>query len=422
MSLRGADLWRLSRALRLAIVLALLLVSLRGGGWAHERSVSYSEIDWRDPEARIRARVTRLDLSRLPLDPFADGPEDPIATYVVDRLRLTRNGQPCARKGLPRRLSSPEGWAVLEWDVVCADKGPPTFSSQLFADVAPSHLHFARLRVPGDRSHERVLSDHERSWQLPGTGDPDRHSAQASETGAAGTSLLGYLLLGIGHILSGWDHLAFLAALLLLARSLTEIATLVTAFTAAHSITLALAALGLLAVNARAVEALIGFSIALVAAENAWLIGERPGRVPGVAALLIGAATLLAAFGWGTLSPLALAGLGLFSLCHFALLDRTEHPGRLRAAVAFGFGLVHGFGFAGVLGEMDLPRSRLVPALLGFNLGVEVGQLGVVLVLWPLLRLLAQLRGGRPGRVVAELGSAAICGLGLYWFVTRTYG
>jgi hypothetical protein len=71
---------------------------------------------------------------------------------------------------------------------------------------------------------------------------------------------------------------------------------------------------------------------------------------------------------------------------------------------------------------MDLPRSRLVPALLGFNLGVEAGQLAVVALVWPLLGFLARVKGGRPRVAVAELGSAAICGLGLYWFVTRALG
>jgi len=93
----------------------------------------------------------------------------------------------------------------------------------------------------------------------------------------------------------------------------------------------------------------------------------------------------------------------------------------LRAAVAFAFGLVHGFGFAGVLGELELSLDRMVPALLGFNVGVEVGQLAVVAVVWPLLRGLARLGGGGVERAAAEAASAAVCGLGVYWFVTRSF-
>ena len=102
-------------------------------------------------------------------------------------------------------------------------------------------------------------------------------------------------------------------------------------------------------------------------------------------------------------------------------LDRAERAARLRVAIAFAFGLVHGFGFAGVLTEISLPTSRLAPALLGFNLGVEVGQLVLVAALWPVLRDLARLREGRPHRILAEVGSAALCGVGIFWFVTRAF-
>ena len=115
-------------------------------------------------------------------------------------------------------------------------------------------------------------------------------------------------------------------------------------------------------------------------------------------------------------------GLALFTFCHFGLLARAERPARLRTAVAFAFGLVHGFGFAGVLAEMELPSNRLVPALFGFNIGVEIGQLSVVALVWPALRLLARVRDTRWLQSIAEIGSAAICGLGLFWFLTRMFG
>src|SRR5262249_20393352 len=112
-------------------------------------------------------------------------------------------------------------------------------------------------------------------------------------------------------------------------------------------------------------------------------------------------------------------GIALFAGCHFALLARAERPARLRALAAFAFGLVHGLGFAGVLAGLDLPAARLLPALLGFNLGVELGQLGFVALLWPPLRLLARTRWAG---VAAEAGSAAVAGLGVFWFVSRAWG
>ena len=89
--------------------------------------------------------------------------------------------------------------------------------------------------------------------------------------------------------------------------------------------------------------------------------------------------------------------------------------------MAFAFGLVHGFGFAGVLAEMALPTGRLAPALFGFNVGVELGQLAVVAVVWPALAWLARHWVVWHARI-AEVGSAAVCGLGLFWFATRTFG
>jgi hypothetical protein len=228
--------------------------------------------------------------------------------------------------------------------------------------------------------------------------------------------------LGIEHILTGYDHLAFVLALLLLAGSLGQVAGLVTGFTVAHSITLALAVLGLLHPQAAAVEAVIGFSVALIAAENGWLLS---GRDPRIAATSLAGLLLLCALamaGFGVLSLVTLLGLTLFSLCHFQLLARTPHPTRVRTFLAFAFGLIHGFGFAGVLAEMSLPTARLLPALFGFNLGVEVGQLAVVAVAWPVLRLLARLSEGRWYLLTSQLASAGICGLGLFWLIRRTFG
>jgi hypothetical protein len=272
-------------------------------------------------------------------------------------------------------------------------------------------MHFARVEgVEGVL--ERLLIESEPRFALPGPDAP-------TQADAGGSGLGTYLELGIRHILTGWDHLAFVLALLLLATRISEVATLITAFTLAHSVTLGLAVLGLVQPEAAAVEALIGFSIALVAAENGWLLGGRGRVVPVVVCGGLVVLAGLALSGVGAVSTLTLLGLAIFSACHFALLDRVERPARLRAAVAFAFGLVHGFGFAGVLAEMSLPNDRLVPALFGFNAGVEVGQLGVVLLAWPLLRRLSRKAEGWH-RAVSEWGSAGVCGLGVFWFLSRT--
>ena len=182
-----------------------------------------------------------------------------------------------------------------------------------------------------------------------------------------------FLELGTNHILGGWDHLAFLVVLLVAARGIGSIVAVVTAFTAAHSITLGLAALDVVRLPGRLVELAIALSIAYVAAEN--LILKRPGA---------------------------------------------------RLGAAFGFGLVHGLGFAGFLGDALVFEPLKIAALFGFNVGVELGQLAVVVPLALLLRVLPGDRKSEdPERAWfaprwLRLGaSSVVVLLGLGWFVER---
>ncbi len=388
---------------RVALVAALLLAGQAG---AHGRSVSYSSWELDDSGARVILRLSQLELTRLPWGPQRGSWVDPgLAEYVTSRLVLYSGGEACVAEQPPRALATDVGRAAFEWRVACARAGPREIRSGFMLEPAPGHLHFARLRGVGGVTLERVLTSAEPVWRLEPRGSPAR-----------GHSFLGYVWLGIAHIGTGWDHLAFVLALILIARRVGEVATVVTGFTAAHSLTLALAVLGLVVPQPGAIEALIGLSIALVAAENGWLLSGRSRVVPLGAGLAIGASVLVAGLGIGSVGVLTLLGIALFCTCYFGLLERTERPARLRVALAFAFGLVHGFGFAGVLAELDLPTHRLAPALFGFNVGVELGQLAAVALLWPLLRALARFG------LVAETASAAVCGLGLFWFATRAYG
>ncbi|HEU4431341.1 MAG TPA: HupE/UreJ family protein, partial [Myxococcota bacterium] len=156
--------------------------------------------------------------------------------------------------------------------------------------------------------------------------------------------------------------------------------------------------------------------------ENGWLLGGRPRALPPAAALALAALAGAAALGAGAIPAVTYAGLALFAACYFALLTRSERPARLRFAVAFCFGLVHGFGFAGVLSEVALPQGRLLPALLGFNLGVELGQLAIVAAYFALTALASRFVLG-PTRIrIRDLANAVVCGLGVFWWISRGYG
>jgi hypothetical protein len=399
---------------RALFLLALGLLGAAAPAGAHTRSMSWSSWELDGREARVRFRIPQLELTRLPwgiVTPPRFAAE--LGRYLSDGLRLEAGGAPCPVVDGPRALASPQGRALLEWRVRCPADGELEIVSDLMREVAPSHLHFARLHEPDGGITERVLAGAERSWRLPGQGAP---AAEAS----AGSDVSRYVAIGVEHIATGYDHLVFLLGLLLLAAGAREVVTIVTGFTVAHSFTLALAALGRVEPESNAVQALVGLSIALVAAENGWLLAGRPRAVPIAAVAVLAGAALVAAAGVGAVPAATGFGLALFAACYFALVARAENPARLRFAIAFCFGLVHGFGFAGVLTEVQLPRERLLPALLGFNLGVELGQLAIVAALWPVLAALARLRGGWH-RAVLEAGTGVVCALGVYWWVSRAF-
>ena len=395
-----------------AAALLLTLLCLASVARAHERTVSFSTWELAGPRARISARLSSLDVSRLPWAANAGEALDAkLGAYLTERLTLRADGAACPVTRPPQRLPGADDRIAFAWEVTC----PSTTALQLRSDVlreeAPSHLHFARLRFASGPAFERVLSEAAPTWTLGDTATP----------APVGESLADFVVLGVEHILSGADHLVFLLGLLLLGGTLRDLVRIITGFTVAHSITLALAVFGLARPPSGAIEALIGLSIALVAAENLWLAGGRRRLarwgIPAVLLLLAVGAGL----GRGAVPALTLAGLALFAACYFGLLARVARPAPLRAAVAFVFGLVHGFGFAGVLLEAELPSDRLAKALFGFNLGVELGQLTCVLLLWPLLQ--AAFRADeRVQRPLVEYGSAAILAVGVFWFVSRSYG
>jgi hypothetical protein len=384
--------------------LLLLLLAWTGAAQAHNRGVSYSEWTLAAGGASVQARVSELELTRLQLDPVRTPDYAQRAGETLSQnLRLWSRAGACV-PGAVTVSASDDGWVTASWPLGCPSLQGLTIRSDLFLAVAPAHLHFARVARADGTVIERVLTYAEPALALD---DPP----------PAAASFMHYVQLGVEHILSGWDHLSFILALILLAASVREVALVATGFTVAHSITLAVAVLGWAQVRAPAVEALIGFSIALVAAENLWLRAGRERWVPlAFAALLL----VFALPGVANLPWLIPLGLAAFTLCYFALLRDAARPLRWRVAIAFLFGLVHGFGFAGVMTQMHLPAPRLAAGLLGFNTGVELGQLLVIAAVWPLLRLIDRLPAKRSH--ARDGVSAAICALGTFWFVTRAFG
>lgn len=218
--------------------------------------------------------------------------------------------------------------------------------------LGPGHVVLVKI-VDGTRVRQTVL-----------VAEAPRQELQLRDAPTPPSPLVRFARLGIEHIFLGYDHILFLIALIISGDRFLRLVQIATAFTIAHSVTLALAGLELVTLPPRLVEALIALTIVYVAAEN-------------------------------------------------LILKEVRH----RVALTFGFGLVHGFGFANVLGDLRLPREALVGSLLAFNIGVEIGQFVILLAVFPAVVLLLR----QPYRHrVTGLASAAILVCGLTWLLERT--
>lgn len=377
---------------------------------AHTRSEAHSV--WSFQEGHLSGTVTVLarEATRLP-EGSAITP-DQFAAY----LQGTITAEPCA-EARARALPSNAGHLRVELGFACPKEGPITLTIASFFEYMSSHAHYARIRMEGSFD-EHVVTLARQVIVLGAEG--------AAEPVSAVTRLTDFLTIGIEHIVSGLDHLAFLLAVILLAGTGRQIALAITGFTVGHSITLALATLDWVTPHPGLVEAAIGFTIALVAVE---VIAERTG-IEFRAALGFGA-SLFALAGLSLLSPqpladpLFLAGFGLFSVCYFVLVGRLEGSARLpwlRTGVTALFGLIHGFGFAGNLTGLGFSPDNILPMLIGFNLGVEIGQIALVLAALALAYAARRLVPAFRKPEAVEALAALLIALGVFWFLDRAYG
>ena len=361
--------------------MTLIGVLLCPVAWSHGTSRSYLTLE--EPYAighrRARWEVAVVDLAvAMPLDLDNDhrvvwgeviAQEATIQALARDNVQFKDSAGPCTIDSAPLMIDwhGEQSYVVTPLSIVCGgDPGTIAVDYRFLASIDPSHRMLVRLNEPGET---RVVV------VTPGTPREigSTHASQSAE-------FVRYLKEGAHHIWIGYDHLAFLLALLLPAvlrksnldwhpvpsihEAIFETLKIVSAFTLSHSITLALAALGLLRPPAQIIEVAIALSVATAAALN--------------------------------------------------LIPRWTLSG---AWLAFGFGFVHGFGFANALSDLGLRRGDVVVPLLGFNLGVEFGQLAVVAVALPLLFTWR----ARPAYVKRWLpaASSAIVLVALYWTVAR---
>lgn len=405
--------------LRTAIVLAgLLLAVFSAAALADPQSQSFSSWKLVANTMTVRFTVSAREVTRLAAGGGRSELGQLLTRHLGHNIGVTADDAVCNPAGEPAIEASQPGYLVAELRFRCpANAGAVTLHNQAFFDAMASHVHFAKVALAGGGLRELLFTSRHRSHEF---------RLNSDETGAdqfddSGATVLAYISLGFEHILQGLDHIAFLLCLLILSARLQDIVLLVTGFTIGHSITLSLAVLGVVRPDIGLVEAMIGFTIALVAAEN---IAVRSGAGRQIA-LQVGLAMALMAL-WAALMQsgppwLSLAGLALFSFCYLRLSGSEAAARKFRPLIAMFFGLVHGFGFANVLLEVGLPEGRVLAALFGFNVGVELGQIAIVLALWLFGLVFFTLFRTWNRQMTAEIASALLCAVGVYWFVQRAY-
>ncbi|CAN5699413.1 HupE/UreJ family protein [soil metagenome] len=375
------------RAWALAVQLAVALVigSFSGFAAAHKSSDSYLQIKGGEGAATsVRWDIALRDLdAALDLDANADGKLSwgeiksswtRIDAYALPRLSIDGCPLTLGRHSLESRNDG--AYAVFWLDSTCALAAAPGIGYRLFAEVDPTHRGIARIDRSGSELQLRVLDP---QAAAPAGGAASESSATRAEPAGHAS----FLIEGIHHIVGGYDHVLFLLCLLLpavlkrtpqgwppvdrIGQAVWPVVGIVSAFTVAHSITLGLAALKIVSLPSALIE-------------------------PAIAVTIVVAA-----------------------------IDNVKHLFRgHRAIVTFFFGLIHGFGFAGVLGELGLPTADFALALLQFNVGLELGQLAIVIVAVGLLYAVRKWPGYQ--RWIIGGGSLVTGLIGLVWFIERVSG
>ena len=300
-----------------------------------------------------------IDQPDLALDLAVLGPgTQRLAALLRDRLQILVDGRPVPI----------DAWSV-------AEALPERQSVRLRAHAAlgrpPGVIDVSAKLFPYDEAHQTFLNfydDGELTSQAILGADETRHEYFVGSRQGTLAVIRKFVPEGVHHILIGPDHLLFLVGLLLLGGSVRRLLTVITGFTVAHSITLALAVLNIVTPPGRLVEPIIALSIVYVGVDNLMVRGGRDMRV------------------W----------------------------------IALVFGLIHGFGFASVLQEMGLPSGALGWSLFSFNLGVEIGQLTVAVVVASALMAL-RARSDVAGRRLAVAGSIVVMAAGTFWFIQRVF-
>ena len=402
----------MSRPPRMIAAILVWLVALSGAAFAHTKSETHSV--WRivGDVVHITFSVPDVEAKRLG-NPDGTPPSDAkLGGYLASHVRALNADKPCPRLGQVQATAAAPGFRRFEFSYQCPTAKDMKLQSDAFFDLVPSHVTFAQVVTSNGDFVEQLITK-------------DNRTLDAAATTGGGklqnASFFQFIGMGMMHIFTGVDHMSFILGFIILARRLRDLLFVVTGFTIGHSLTLALAVTGLVRPHAEYIDALIGLTIALVGAENIAVQSRRPAIVGLSIIVLLGLMALGRALGLGGLPSLLLLGAALFTSNYLMVSGHLRDAARVRLVVTLMFGLIHGFGFAANLLDERLPKGRLAELILGFNLGVEIGQICVVMTVIGLVALLTRFRLSLPRPLVIDVVSSGLVAFGLFLFVTRGY-
>ena len=374
--------------------------------FSHSRSESYSKINVLSNDdfyqVNLSANISNTILNNfLRLNVFNSA--DDVRNYASSAFKL---GDNCEQgNSFKFTANQSAGYTKIQSSFTCQSL-PDLISINLFLDLGPSHAHISKIYIDNVLKDEHIFNSANEAWQ------PDFTSPNQ----IIQNSFSSFFKLGFEHILEGLDHLAFLLGLVLLFRG-KELLLVITGFTIGHSITLALGTLNFITVNISIVEMLIGFSIFIVGLDqlqqhHKHLVSSKTFNIS-----LFCLAGLLIIFNFNLLF---LFGLILFIYTYF-LLQLSSGKRLLMQLITIFFGLIHGLGFASNLSENPIVQDQMFSMILGFNLGIEVGQILIALLAVSLLTFLKSFLSATRFQILNRSLSMYLIGIGLFWFVSRSF-
>ena len=402
------------RFARLVRVVAALVLALGPGlsapAFAHTRSETHSA--WQIKGATVHLQFTVPDLEAKRITPNEDMPSvEQLGSYVAGHVGAFSGNQACKMTEGPRPLTTAPGYRRYEFTFECPSADEIKVHSSAWFELVETHTDFAQIQTDTGAFVEELITKDQQTLDVTANSVSPLQNA----------GLLEFMKMGIMHIFTGVDHMSFMLGLVLISRRVRDLLFVVTGFTLGHSLTLGLAVTGILRPEAQFIDSLVALTIALIGAEN---LGDSTHKPLIVAAGMGGIMLVLAVakyLGAPVVLPmLLLIGGGLFSANYLMLTGHMRDAARVRLVMTLVFGLIHGFGFAANLLQERIPSSRLAELLVGFNLGVEVGQVTVVMGAVLIGYLFVKMRMGVPRPIFTDLAASFLVGEGLYWFLGRT--